>query len=456
MERINRLYTYTNMYKNYELLKIYIDKITNNKSVHIKFIEDFDSISMDLLYTGIKFNSINHISYDKLDKKELNYYIKRAKGLSYFTKQNKSIKDKEYLVNYLFRKLKKGDYYYSIGNVVCIGSIIVDINWLVDFSNFLVNSYYLEELTNNDNHKFIYIVGDKKTSYEYIIEKTNKKELTYHELLYLYDVVKDIDKYEFKELKTINSMLHKDNYVLSVNKTINGAYVSNRYEYKLAKDINEMFELYRSIAHAYSNKLSLKKCRELFTIKDKKYRDLINIYSLYYIEYLYDYNKVYNYLDYDSINTYSIKPSIIDYSTREYKVTLQRLIKKRKQVFKQNKVVDICLQNNYQSLDMLKDNGYKLSREANKLYHLVMNKKMLENDVNILSKLNEKSNRVLFNYIKEALFTYSYKYKKGILEFTLFDKNIIVFGLNTKISVLEQVLLDEDNYFNRIKIYEKE
>ena len=105
---------------------------------------------------------------------------------------------------------------------------------------------------------------------------------------------------------------------------------------------------------------------------------------------------------------------------------------------------------------VLKDNGYKLSREANKLYNLVMNKKMLENDVNILSKLNEKSNRVLFNYIREALITYSYKCKKDLLEITLFDKNRIIFALNTKISVLEQVLLDEDNYFNRIKIYEKE
>ncbi|MBR7042463.1 MAG: hypothetical protein IKI04_03070, partial [Bacilli bacterium] len=159
MDKINRLYTYMNTYKSLELLGIYLDKITNGKSTHLKFIDDYDITALDLLLTAIKYKSIKKIDNDKLDRKELNYYIKKGKGITYFKKQNKVIKDKGDLVKYLVSKLNEGDYYYTLDNIVRVGNIIVNINWLTEFSEFLINSYYLEQFISDDRKLFSYLIG---------------------------------------------------------------------------------------------------------------------------------------------------------------------------------------------------------------------------------------------------------------------------------------------------------
>ena len=55
MNKINKLFTYTNTSKSLDLLDFYIEKITNPLSKKLKFIEDFDVLSLDLLYTSIKY-----------------------------------------------------------------------------------------------------------------------------------------------------------------------------------------------------------------------------------------------------------------------------------------------------------------------------------------------------------------------------------------------------------------
>ena len=48
-ENISKLNTFVHMLKSNELLKIYIEKISNNRSKNLKFVNDFDYISLDLL-----------------------------------------------------------------------------------------------------------------------------------------------------------------------------------------------------------------------------------------------------------------------------------------------------------------------------------------------------------------------------------------------------------------------
>ncbi len=455
MNKIYRLYTYINTYKSLELLNIYLDKINNGKSTHLRFIDEFDLTSLDLLFTAIKYKNINNINVSKLDRKELNYYIKKGKGITYFSKQNKSISDKKDLINYLVNKLNKGDYYFDFEGIVRIGNVLINKEWLLEISEFLVNSYYLEEFISDNRKLFSYTIYDNGTYYEYNIEKNKKEEITYHEELYLYDLLKNITKYDFKELKNINRLLHKDGYVLSVNKNSKSRLISNRNNYIMARDMNEMYELYRSIAHAYQDRCSINKCRKLISSDNKKYMELVYMYVLYYLEYLYDYDRVNKYLDYENVNIYKVKPSIINYYNREYKKTLCKLVKKKKEIVKQNKIIDLCLMDNYKSIDVLKNKGYKLSKEANKLTMLVTNKKELQSKLDVLSKLDGNSKQVLFDNITKGLFTYSYRYKNRVLEITLYDKNVIIFGIEIRIDDLKKILSNEDNLINRVKVYEK-
>ena len=74
------------MSKANNLLAIYVEKITNGKSGTMKFVSDFDNFTLDLLYTSLQIMSnkdtITKAEYNKLDKKELSYYIKKVKGIS--------------------------------------------------------------------------------------------------------------------------------------------------------------------------------------------------------------------------------------------------------------------------------------------------------------------------------------------------------------------------------------
>ena len=105
LENISKLNTFVHTIKSNEFLSIYIEKIINNKSKSIKFINDFDYISLDLLYTSLQImnskEKITKESFYKIDKKELKYYMDKVKGINYFKKQVPAIKSEEILVEYL-------------------------------------------------------------------------------------------------------------------------------------------------------------------------------------------------------------------------------------------------------------------------------------------------------------------------------------------------------------------
>ena len=66
-ENISKLNTFVHMLKSNELLKIYIEKITNNRSKNLKFVNDFDYIALDLLYTFNKYAVPEYNSSSLLD-----------------------------------------------------------------------------------------------------------------------------------------------------------------------------------------------------------------------------------------------------------------------------------------------------------------------------------------------------------------------------------------------------
>ena len=110
LENISKLNTFVHTIKSNEFLSIYIEKIINNKSKSIKFINDFDYISLDLLYTSLQImnskEKITKESFYKIDKKELKYYMDKVKGINYFKKQVPAIKSEEILVEYLRKILR--------------------------------------------------------------------------------------------------------------------------------------------------------------------------------------------------------------------------------------------------------------------------------------------------------------------------------------------------------------
>lgn len=151
LNNISKLNTFVHMTKSNEFLSIYIEKILNNKSKNIKFINDFDHISLDLLYTSLQImndkEKITKEDFEKLDKKELEYYMNKVKGISFFKNQVSSIKSEEVLVDYLKKALSNGEYICNYNNTIKFDNgLIVDSDWVVEFSNFLITS-----LNNNIN-----------------------------------------------------------------------------------------------------------------------------------------------------------------------------------------------------------------------------------------------------------------------------------------------------------------
>ena len=237
LENISKLNTFIHMNKSNEALGIYVEKLTNGRSQSLKFVPDFDSFSLDLLYTSLqmmnKNNYISKVDYNKLDKRELAYYFKKVKGISFFKKQVPSLKTEEVIINYLSKALANGEYILNFNNTIKFNNgLVLDALWTIDFSSFLINSlnnninlaedgliYYfntveIPKIVDNDITKFIKSIKQ----YEYSVKRKDCKRLSYQDIKYLIDKLSIIDKYNFKKLQVLNSELEKKGFTLSVNK----------------------------------------------------------------------------------------------------------------------------------------------------------------------------------------------------------------------------------------------
>ncbi len=513
LDNISKLNTFVHMSKSNELLSIYVEKITNNKSQNMKFVNDFDYLSLDLLYTSLQLMSnketITKVEFDKLDKKELSYYMKKVKGFEFFKKQVPTIKSEEALINYIKKALARGEYCYNFNNTIKFDNgLIIDANWTVEFASFLITSlnnnvnlsndgltYYFNTISipnveDKDINKFI--KGIKK--YEYSAKRKDGKKLTYQDVKYLIDKLSVITDYDFKQLQEINSELEKNKYTLSVNKKV--VTFSKEDKISLEKLINEeendsiikefvkdkfkchnsqanmnrrrlieTFEILRSLSRAYKSNYNITEARKQFKLKDRK-DDVINALSiaLFYINYIYDEENLHKHFNYAILKLDDIKPAIIDYDTPEYKSILKNLSSLNKKVIsinrRINKYLDEARSMPKENLKFIEENSQGFTRNCAYLDKLVKETKVLRAKLDEMKDTNRHEaniNKTKLRYIKESIISGHYNYKdNNILEFDCYspDDYHHTFHLEISGEEFKNILLSEQNCNSRINFYQ--
>lgn len=514
LENISKLNTFIHMIKSNEFLSIYLEKILNNKSKSIKFINDFDHISLDLLYTSLQIMSnktkITKEDYDKLDKKELKYYMDKVKGISYFKSQVSSIKNEEVLIDYLRSSLSKGEYICNNNNTIKFDNgLIVDSDWIVEFTNFLITSLNNNVNLSNDGLTYSFNTvtipqnEEKEVKsfiksiklYEYNVSRKDGKKLSFQDVKYLIDVLTTIDEYDFKQLQDINSMLAKEKFSLSVNKK--QATFQKENKQKIEKLLNEennnivleefikdllkchnsnsnknkralieSYELLRSLAHAYKCNYSLDECRKLFDLKSKK-EELTNalVIANYYINYIYDESNLHKYFNYSLLRLNDLKPNIIDYETVEYKSILSELSTLNKKVIVINRKINKGLENSRliskNNLKLMEENSKSLARHCSELEKTVREIRVLREELNDAKDINRHAsniNKTKLAYIKEAITNGMYSFDKdtSLLTFDCYSPKDYhhTFHLDITLNDFVEIVLSDHNRNIRINFYQ--
>ena len=514
LENISKLNTFVHTIKSNEFLSIYIEKIINNKSKSIKFINDFDYISLDLLYTSLQImnskEKITKESFYKIDKKELKYYMDKVKGINYFKKQVPAIKSEEILVEYLKDSLANGKYICNNNSTVRFDNgLIVDSDWIVEFANFLITSLNNNENLSSDGLTYFFntvTIPEEKGRdfkkylkdiklYEYSVSRKDEKKLTYQDIKYLIDTLSTIGEYDFKKLQEINSVLSKEKYSLSVNKKnvsftkenkqkIEKMFNEEHYENVLTEFIKDTlnvqnsksntnrrnlintYELLRSLSHAYKCNYTLVECRKLFDLKahQEEIKNALAI-SNFYINYIYDLDNLSKYFNYSLLKLDDLKPNIIDYETPEYKSIINELSNLNKKVVILNRRINNCLTVsrtiNSKDSSLQKDNNEKLNRSCKELEKTVKEIKTLRDELIDAKSENRQAsniNMTKLKYIKEAIINGQYNYDKdtSLMIFECFGNKDYhcTFQLEITLDDFISILLSDHNRNIRINFYQ--
>lgn len=514
LDNISKLNTFVHMTKSNEFLSIYIEKILNNKSKNIKFINDFDHISLDLLYTSLQImndkEKITKEDFEKLDKKELEYYMNKIKGISFFKNQISSIKSEEILVDYLKKALSNGEYICNYNNTIKFDNgLIVDSDWVVEFSNFLITSLNnninlsKDSLTYHFNAVSIPEYKENKVKdflkniklYEYNVTRKDEKKLSYQDIKYLIDSLSIIDEYDFKQLQEINSKLSKDKYLLTVNKK--NVNFDKNDKLKIEKMLNEenefsvlkefvkdtlnchnsssninrrklidIYEILRSLAHAYKCNYSLDECRKLFDLKEKK-DEILNALAIasFYINYIYDEENLHRYFNYSLLHLNDLKPTIIDYETPEYKEIISNLSVLNKKVVAVNRRINRYLEESRlhpkNDLKFIKENSQGFARNCSELEKLVKEIKVLREQLEDAKDVNRREsniNKTKLKYIKDAIIKGKYNYDKenSMLIFDCYSPKDYhrTFHLEITLNDFLEIVLSDHNRNTRINFYQ--
>lgn len=510
---ISKLNTFVNMTKSNEYLGVYIEKILNNRSKNLKFINDFDYIALDLLYISLQImNNKNYLTKDefnKLDKKELSYYFNKINGITYFKNQIPSIKNEEMLITYLKKALANGEYVCNFNNTVKFDNgLIIDSVWLVEFVSFIITSlnnnvnlspdkmsysFYTVSVPSIKNLNYSHFVKNIKL-YEYQVVRKDEKCLSFQDIKYLIDVLSKIEDYDFKVLQDINSTLAKENFCLSINKTnvvfnkeekanieklmnednadfMIAEYIKNNLKCynsqanKNKRRLIETYELIRGLVHAYKGNYPLEKCRKVFDIKSKE--EILNAFAIanFYINYIYDEENLHSYFDYSLLQLNDLKPTIIDYETPEYKSIISELSKLNKKVVAINRRINKCLHNARHipknNLQMLEENSKGLTRDCAELEVLVNEIKSLReqlNDAKDENRYDSNINKTKLQYIKEAIVNGGFYYDSDTT-YMIFDcysnqDYHHTFHLELSLNTFITILLSDYNRNMRINFYQ--
>lgn len=513
LDNISKLNTFIHMSKANNLLAIYVEKITNGKSGTMKFVSDFDNFTLDLLYTSLQIMSnkdtITKAEYNKLDKKELSYYIKKVKGMDFFKRQVPTIKTEEHLINYLIKALANGEYTCNFNNTIKFDNgLIIDAEWTNNLARFLIASlnnntnlssdatcYYFNTVKvpvtpNTDVNAF---VKDLK-QYEYSVKRQDNKKLSFQNVKYLIDKLSVITDYDFKSLQEINSELEKNRFTLSVNKK--NVTVTKETKMKLEKLLNEesdyrvtiefikdtlkchnsasninkrkrieTFEILRSLSYAYKSEMPIQTVREQFSIKENK-SDLENALNIaaFYINYVYDETNLERHFNYAILNLENLKPSIIDYETPEYKSIIRNLSVLNKKVISINRRINKYLEESRNipknDLKFIEENASGFVRNCASLDKTVKETKILRarlDEIKDDNRHNANINKTKLKYIKEAIITGHYTYSKdNLLTFDCYSDEDYhhTFHLEITASDFKDILLSEENCNARINFYQ--
>ena len=513
LENISKLNTFVNMVKSNEFLSIYVEKITNNRSKNLKFINDFDTISLDLLYTSLQIlndRKVTKEDYNKLDKKELKYYLDKTKGINFFKKQITTINTEEKLISYLVPALSNGEYVCNNNSTIKFDNgLVVDSDWIVEFASFLITS-----LNNNINlssdsmtysFKTVSIPKDRGKTlkafikdiklYEYVASKKGNRKLNYQDVKYLIDILSDINDYDFKHLQDINSKLSKDNYSLSINKKsivlnkddrtkLEKLYNEEEYDEVIKEFIQDKYncqnsasnknrrrlinnyELLRSLSHAYKSNYSLDECRKLFDIKEEK-EELKSALAIsnFYINYIYDKNNLNKYFNYATFKLEDLKPNIIDYETPEYKSIIRELSELNKKGVtinrKINKYLNLTKDLPEDAVKELETNTSSLNRNCRELERIIKEIKILKaklEDAKDVNRQESNKNKTKINYIIDAIINGKYTFDKdtSIMTFDSYNPKDYHHSFHLELSINEfiEILLSDYNRNVRINFYQ--
>lgn len=512
LDNISKLNTFIHMTKSNEFLGIYLEKIMNKKSKSIKFINDFDYISLDLLYTSLQIMSnkkeLSKDEYNKIDKKELKYYMDKVKGIGYFKKQNPQFKSEDIIIKYLIKALSNGEYICNHNNTIKFDNgVIVDSDWIVEFSNFLITS-----LNNNVNlspngltYNFTTITIPKRDInfhkflknirlHEYNVTRKDGKKLSFQDIKYLINELSIIDDYDFNQLKDINSELSKEKYSLSINKRnlnlktedknkleklyneeIDSNIIKgflddtfncyNSRSNKNKRRLIENYEILRSLSHAYKCNYSLNECRKLFSLEERK-EELLNSFAIanFYINYIYDEENLFKYFNYSLLKLNDLKPTIIDYETPEYKNIISTLSQLNKKVVVINRRINKYLENarlHKADIKYVEETSQGFSRNCSELERAVKEIKSLRHQLEDAKDVNRHQsniNKTKIKYIKESIINGRYNYDKE-KEMLIFDDYSIkdyhhTFHLEITLKDFIEIVLSDYNRNLRINFYQ--
>ena len=514
ISNVSKLNTFIYMAKSNELLSIYIEKILNNRSKSLKFVNDFDYVSLDLLYTSLQImansKDVSKEDFSKIDKKELKYYLDKVKGMNYFKRQVPSIKNEEVLINYLKSSLADGEYVCKSDNTVLFDNgLVVDANWLIEFSSFLITSlnnnanvskdgmiYYFNTIImpSIENVELKTFLKDI-TLYEYSVKRKDEKKLSFQDIKYLIDILSPIEEYDFKKMQEINSNLAKENYTLSINKkkaTFNKdeklkidklfnekndesvliEYIkdilkcNNSKANKNKRKLIDTYEIIRSLVHAYKCNMSIFECRKKFNLDERK-SDIMSALTIasFYINYIYDSENINKFFDYSILNLDNLKPTIIDYETPEYKSIISELSKLNKRVVIINRRINNCLDNARRipkrNIKMLEENSSGLLRNCSELEQLVNRIKFLRNELKDIKDDNRNAsniNKTKLSYIKEAINNGRFDYNSNTtnMTFDCYSSKDYHHTFHLEISLKEfmDIILSDHNRHTRIDFYQ--
>lgn len=512
LENITKLSTNILMTNSNRYLSIYLEKILNKKSKTLKFIPEFNCDLLELLYTSLQImnysDTLKLEDYNKLDKLELKKYFTT---ISYYKNEVPSLKTELSLINYIIKSLSNGSYAYtSNGKVKFDNGLVVELSWLVEFSNFLLNSLIANECLSADrktySFKFVKIPNSKENLrqiiketevYEYNVIRQDKRILKFEKLMYLKEMLSQIKEYDFDNLKELTSKLGKKKYNLSINKkaakfTKDDKIMIEKYLNENTNDYQELeeyiksslnsvdatstnnklnliniYEILKTVSNAYKNNETIEKCRQDYDILDKK-EDIYNALAIadFYNYYIYDEEQLKKYFDYEKLDLTNIKPTVIDYETEEYKNILSELSLLNRKVVSENRNINRLLLkgkikgNSHSEKD--KEKNTELANSCRELERLVSNIKKLREQ---LSKEKDSNhhisniNKTKIKYIKESIISgkYTFDTKENTIIFDSYSQKDYhkTFHLEITLEEFTSYILSEDNQKLRIEFYQK-